>query len=461
MVDFVHHQVKNARWGLYLGEGQGGFIWGDPEKAVLVLGPPRSGKTTGIIIPNILAAMGPVISTSTKPDVMHATLPTRSQLGTCWMFDPSGSVDVPKGVTKMCWSPLSGCKQWDSTIMMVHSMVAASHSYGASVSKSLEASHWSERGEALLAPLLHAAALDNQPMRTVLKWVHRKEADEALALLGRYNAELAEDVLVGICATEERERSGIWSTAAGVLGAYRSEAVLQSTECPGSTAGPGSIAGFDSTQFSPSSDTVYILAAGSYQELFGPLIVGFIEQVRQSVYSSHAKLNQDIGLSRHLTEPPLLLALDEVANIAPISGLPAIVSEGGGQGLLTLACIQDLSQARTRWQSAADGFLTLFGIKLLLGGIADLSTLQLVSALCGDMEAETHSHTTGGWWHIPRRSTTTVATRRQRRLPIETLSGSPNGTAFLVDANSTRGWVKIPPYFTHPVWSKLANYRKP
>ena len=47
--------------------------------------------------------------------------------------------------------------------------------------------------------------------------------------------------------------------------------------------------------------------------------------------------------------PPTLLALDEVANIAPIPDLPAMVSEGAGQGLLVLACLQDLSQARVRW----------------------------------------------------------------------------------------------------------------
>ena len=69
--------------------------------------------------------------------------------------------------------------------------------------------------------------------------------------------------------------------------------------------------------------------------------------------------------------PPTLLALDEVANIAPIPDLPAMVSEGAGQGLLVLACLQDLSQARGRWGHAADGFLSLFGTTVVLPGIAD------------------------------------------------------------------------------------------
>jgi len=53
----------------------------------------------------------------------------------------------------------------------------------------------------------------------------------------------------------------------------------------------------------------------------------------------------------------MLFALDEVANIAPLE-LPQIASEGGGQGLMLLAALQDLSQARARWGAQADGFLT-------------------------------------------------------------------------------------------------------
>ena len=54
-----------------------------------------------------------------------------------------------------------------------------------------------------------------------------------------------------------------------------------------------------------------------------------------------------------------------------------------GQGLLTLAYVQDLSRARTRWGPAADGPLSLFGTKVLLAGIGDIRTLDAVSRLAG------------------------------------------------------------------------------
>ncbi len=118
-------------------------------------------------------------------------------------------------------------------------------------------------------------------------------------------------------------------------------------------------------------------STGRHQHQFAPLVVGNIGDVRDAAY---ARARDE------LSGPPTLLALDEVANIAPIPDLPAMVSEGASQGLLVLACLQDLSQARIRWGQAADGFLSLFGTTVVLRGIADTSTLRDISALAGDHE---------------------------------------------------------------------------
>ena len=90
-------------------------------------------------------------------------------------------------------------------------------------------------------------------------------------------------------------------------------------------------------------------------------MVGLIEDVRQATYARAAHQDFDAG-----SVPPVLLALDEVANVAPLPGLPSVISEGGGQGLITIACLQDLSQARHRWPGQADGFPSLFGTTVVL-----------------------------------------------------------------------------------------------
>ena len=59
-----------GRGGVPLGRGRDGRVrFARLQAAVLVLGPPRSGKTSGIIIPSVLSHLGAVVSGSTKPDV--------------------------------------------------------------------------------------------------------------------------------------------------------------------------------------------------------------------------------------------------------------------------------------------------------------------------------------------------------------------------------------------------------
>ncbi len=88
---------------------------------------------------------------------------------------------------------------------------------------------------------------------------------------------------------------------------------------------------------------------------------------------------------------PLLFALDEAANIAPLPDLPNNCVEGGGQGMLTLVCLQDMSQARARWGPDADGWLSFFGSKVMLRGIEDVRTLEMLSALAGEEEVPTRA----------------------------------------------------------------------
>ena len=81
------------------------------------------------------------------------------------------------------------------------------------------------------------------------------------------------------------------------------------------------------------------------------------------------------GRQTEATDGPVMLwALDEVANIAPIHDLPALISQAGGQRLQVMVGLQDLSQARSRWGAdAAEGFMSLFQTKAVLSGIGDSS----------------------------------------------------------------------------------------
>jgi type IV secretory pathway TraG/TraD family ATPase VirD4 len=430
-----HHVAHNAGRGIYLGQGRDGWVWAGSQRSVLALGPSRSGKTTSLVIPNLLASSGPVVSTSTKSDVMDATAPDRCREGWAFLYDPSGEIACPAGVTRVGWSPLTTATEWDAAVQTSDAMVGASRLGGASFSHSSGDAHWTERASALLAPLLHAAALEKLPMRTVLRWIDRHNAASALEILsGTIGDEAtATDLLAGIAATDSREQSGIWSTASGVLSAYRSDGAMASTEAP-----PLNVA-----EFCRGANTMYICSPGRRQHQFAPLVVAAIGDVRDATY----RRQRDEG---HPT--PTLFALDEVANIAPIPDLPSMVSEGAGQGLIVLACLQDLSQARVRWGTAADGFLSLFGTTVVLPGIADTDTLRDLSALGGDHEVPTTtlSHSLGQYGRIQPGSS--VGTVRLPRYPVDAIARGVPGHALIVGADKQFGSVAMTPAYACRPW---------
>jgi type IV secretory pathway TraG/TraD family ATPase VirD4 len=418
-------RVGNAGGPLYLGAGTKGAAFAPAEQAVLALGPPRSGKTSTLVVTNVLLAPGPVVSTSTKQDVLDATWQERNEYGRCWLFDPGGTVNPPRGVTQLRWSPVPACRDWETALITARAMVGAARPSG----HLGDAVHWTERAEALLAPLLHAAAVTEAGMEQVVKWVYRHDLDTAQASLTLHGDELAADILCGLAATEERELSSIWSTTAGVLAAYRSRVALAGTTDPN----------FDPHQLPQTTDTIYICASARHQSLVAPLVVGLIEQIRAAAYTD--------APSHH---SPIALVLDEAANIAPLPDLPSIVAEGGSQGLVTLACFQDLSQARVRWGEAAEGFLSLFGVKVVLPGIGDMGTLELVSRLGGERDVPVRSVSRAGWLVSRPGVTVTSSTRRQRRLPVDAVAQMPAGLAVLIDGAKAPTWLRLTPWWKTP-----------
>jgi type IV secretory pathway TraG/TraD family ATPase VirD4 len=412
------------------------------EHAVLLLGPPRSGKTTRVMVPAVLSHDGPAVSASTKPDVLSATGAARSRLGRVWEFDPTGEYAVLGSDQQLRWSPVTSASTWDGALLIARSMVTGS-GVGAGTNDS---THWSKRATQLLAPLLHAASLAALDIGTVAAWVVRHDLASPTTILERSRALLAAGVLQGLANTEARERSSILSAAADALDAYSSTGALAVARDPN----------FDAGRFVRSRDAIYVHAPAEHQALAAPLVCGLLSEVRAAAYQAH----RDRQLPR-----PVLFALDEAANIAPLSDLPQIASEGGGQGLQLLAAFQDLSQARGRWGHAADGFLTLFGSKLIRPGIADRGTIEAVSVALGEYDRQLVSRTRtrpqpglfsspGQAGYPPVQVGETVTTQRQRVLSPGEVANIPGGQALHLDGVAWQVLTTTPAYGVEP-WATL------
>ncbi|GAC1478636.1 MAG: type IV secretory system conjugative DNA transfer family protein [Acidimicrobiales bacterium] len=431
-----------------VGADHRGLVVAGSEQAALILGPPRSGKTTTLVVPNVLAAWGPVVSTSTKPDVVEATLEARRRRGRCWLYDPTGTVPAPPGVERLRWSPVTSAITWDGALLVARAMVGAARP-GVGIT---DGSHWSERAEAILAPLLHAAAIGGDDLGEVLMWVNRHDGTHASARLAGGSGTAA-DVLAGLLATDPRELSSIWSTASGVLGAYRSDAAQASAWDPN----------FDAREFVAGTDTIYVCASSRHQGLVAPLVVGLIEDVRGAAFERAAvRTAIRLGVAARGVpcgpwpdvEAPVLLALDETANIAPIPDLPALVSEGGSQGVLTLACFQDLSQARHRWGPEADGFGSLFGATVVLPGIGDVRTLEALSVLCGAEDVWVRSDSRSPGMPLGRGRSRTWSSHRQRRLAPDEIGRGRPGSALLLGGGRPPAWSPLTPWWAVPGWGR-------
>jgi type IV secretory pathway TraG/TraD family ATPase VirD4 len=439
----VREYVKRLGGGAFLGFAPGGsWVTADPEHAVMVLGPPRSGKTSSIVIPAMLGAPGAAVSTATKRDVLQASWRARAEIGQVWLFDPTGEQDeLPPQIRRLSWSPVSAASTWDAALITARAMAACTAPGAGTTNEQ----HWRERSTALLAPLLFAANLGERSIAEVLRWVLRQDLEAAGLTLEDHDARVANDVLVGIAKTDARERSSIFSATAGVLAAYNADATRRSAARPN----------FDPERFVASRDTLYITAPAHKQALSAPLVVGLLEQVRHATYARAGAAGVEV---------PVLLCLDELANIAPIHDLPALVSEAGGQGLHVMACLQDLSQARQRWgEAAADGFLSLFQTKLILTGIADGRTLETISLALGEYDRKLVSYTLGRTRSetlVPGPGTNsesvTYHTARQRTLPPGDIAQLPTGHGLLLRGTDW-GLLRLAPWYRSEPWVAVAG----
>lgn len=143
------------------------LVAAEPQVSLAVIGPSGYGKSSAFAVPNLLEWDGPIICTSVKTDLVHATLAARRQKGKAWVFDPT----MCTGVDGSTWSPLSGCTSWSQAGRYANWLTeAASAKAGVN-----EADYWYTQGRTALAPHLYAAAAAGKSMRDVYRWVITQE----------------------------------------------------------------------------------------------------------------------------------------------------------------------------------------------------------------------------------------------------------------------------------------------
>jgi type IV secretory pathway TraG/TraD family ATPase VirD4 len=146
-------------------------------------------------------------------------------------------------------------------------------------------------------------------------------------------------------------------------------------------------------------------------------------------------------------DPPLLVVLDEAANIAPVAELDGLAATCAGSGIQLVTVWQDMAQITARYGARAPTVLNNHRARLFLSGIADPSTLEYASGLVGEEEVSMGSLTRDGRGG---RSTTT-STHRRRLLPPEALRQLPRGTGVLIYGERPPIRLRLVPWSRDPV----------
>jgi type IV secretion system protein VirD4 len=155
-----------------------------------------------------------------------------------------------------------------------------------------------------------------------------------------------------------------------MLSAFDSERILKQADEASTTA-------FNPCCFLARPDTVFVVCPTDAQVNLAPLVVGLVEQIR-----SAALRVSDWSPTGELPLP-LLLALDEVANIASLPPLPAILAEGRARSIVVLCAFQTYGQAEAVWGQRADGLVFSGGCSLFLAGTRDEAVLRRLELLGG------------------------------------------------------------------------------
>jgi type IV secretion system protein VirD4 len=365
---------------------RGPLLAAERRASVLVLGPSQSGKTTGLAIPAIVEWHGPVVATSVKSDLVRDTIERRLAHGPAWVYDPTSSTGLATGG----WSPLAACGTWPAARRIAAWLCGAARTGGGGLT---DEDFWYTSAGKLLAPYLLAAASAGRDMGDVVRWIDRQEEVEVERLLddaGHHPALLA---AAASWQRDERTKSSIFTTAEMVLEAYADPAVLASAAT--SEIDPAALL---------AGGTLYVCAPSYEQDRLRPVFATLLHSVIAAAYDRSLRQGGPL-------DPPLLVVLDEAANIAPLRDLDGLASTAAGHGVQLVTVWQDLAQLRARYGERASTVVNNHRAKVVLSGISDPATLEYASRLIGDADVHDHSVTTdaGGG-----RSTT--RSRRERRL---------------------------------------------
>lgn len=430
--------VEAAECGVALGRldrgrGEGPCVRASWEDVVLALMAPRAGKTTALAVPAILEAPGAVVATSNKADLWAATSALRAAdtQGRVWVFDPQQIAHVEQ---TWWWNPLRGV----TTVEEAHRL--AGHFIQEVRGDRGQRDFWTSAAHDLLTSLLLAAALSARSLVDVYEWLNDPVIATPSELLRSHGEQAAAASLQGRQHGAPETRDGVYETARTAAQCLRDRRIMQWVCPPGRPLDELEAAAFPLTR-----ETIYLLSkdgAGAAAPLVAALTDRVMRQATRAAERRGGRL-----------DPPLLVVLDEAANVCRIADLPDLYSHLGSRGIVPLTILQSYRQGTRVWgELGMDALWSAATCKVIGAGLDDAKLAEDISRLVGDHDVTVRSVSRGNG-----HASQSTSLRRQRILGPEAIRALPRGSALLLATGCKPAMVQLAPWYDGPRAADVAS----
>ncbi|MFE6132888.1 type VI secretion protein [Streptomyces sp. NPDC056437] len=297
----------------------------------LLYGDPATRRPT--TLQAVLDAAGPALVVTSDPTVWAETKDARAKLGPVLVYDPGHLCDTP---ARLHWSPTAGCENADTAAARAIALLTPVRP------RALLDAAMADTAETLLRCWLHAAAVDGRLFKQVHRWAQGGGAQEAVRVL-RTHPKAASGLagLLESALTAHPERREIaQQLVARALSALSSIHIREACT-------PNRTDSLALESFAKESGTLYLVGEPIEDPRTHPGAMPLLTALASDVVEHGRRMAARSSDGR--LDPPMTLVLDDVAAVAPLPGLPELLTTGQAQGLPTLVLLRSAEQARARW----------------------------------------------------------------------------------------------------------------
>ncbi|ROQ30877.1 type IV secretory pathway TraG/TraD family ATPase VirD4 [Frondihabitans sp. PhB188] len=398
------------------------------ETGVYVFGTGR-GKTSAFVIRHCLEAPGACVMTSNKVDGVREVIAGRKDRGTVYLFDPN-RIYRDELTPDFVYNPLSDIETLEDAAELA--MIFEASTRG-EADKGGDA-QFDTDGRDLLSALLLAAAVDDMGLATVYRWLSSNFGQEAQVILNEHGLKGVALTIGGVLNSAEKTKQSTFSTARRMASALKNDRLVAWTDT--AIKEKGSPRSFDPAEFVQGKDTLVLLSkdgAGSGGAILTALVRAIGKKAERAAQRNGGRLTV-----------PLVMELDECANIVRWPELPSLYSFYGSMGIILNAYFQSKAQGveafgRGGWQALWDAAAN----RVYGGGVADPDFLGDLVELIGKYDETTYGTSTGRDGQM----SSSTSTRQVNTLDVDKLANLPEWRVVMFNSKCRPVMLTSQPWF--------------